>query len=67
MVEIKINQEFCKGCMLCIGVCPKQVLALGDELNNKGNKFVIAARQEDCVGCKSCATMCPEGAIALYR
>lgn len=67
MVEIKINSEICKGCELCIDVCPKSVLALGNEMNAKGNHFVVAEKQEDCVGCKSCAVMCPEAAIQLYK
>lgn len=41
MVEIKINSEICKGCELCIDVCPKSVLALGNEMNAKGNHFVV--------------------------
>ena len=67
MIEVKINKEFCKGCGLCIDVCPKGVLALGKEMNAKGNNFVVAERSEECVGCKSCSTMCPEAAIELFR
>lgn len=63
----KINKEFCKGCGLCLPVCKKDVLAMGDALNSKGNQFVIAKKQENCVGCKACSTMCPEGAIELYK
>ena len=67
MITIKINPEICKGCELCVAVCPKQVLAVGDGINAKGMNYVVAVKPEECVGCTSCSTMCPEGAIELYR
>lgn len=64
---IKIDREICKGCELCIDVCPKGILELSDRTNAKSNHFVIAKDQDSCVGCCSCSTMCPEAAIELYR
>ena len=66
-MEIKINRELCKGCELCIDVCPKGILALGDQVNAKGNKFVVAEDPGSYIGCCSCSTMCPEAAIELYK
>ena len=28
MAKVTINQDRCKGCGLCVSVCPKKVLAL---------------------------------------
>ena len=37
MAAITINQKKCKGCGLCVGACPKQLLELDRELlNEKG-------------------------------
>lgn len=67
MIQMKINKEFCKGCGLCISVCKKDVLRLGEELNSKGSSYVVLKNPGNCIGCKACSTMCPEGAIALYK
>ncbi len=31
---LEITSELCKGCKLCIDVCPKSVIAISDELNS---------------------------------
>ena len=37
MAKVTINQDRCKGCGLCVSVCPKQVLELNKaKLNRKG-------------------------------
>ena len=37
MGKVVINQDICKGCGLCVSVCPKHVLELDmDTINVKG-------------------------------
>jgi 2-oxoglutarate ferredoxin oxidoreductase subunit delta len=55
----------CKGCGLCIHVCPKKTLELSDKVNKKGYTPVFQARPEDCVQCTACCLMCPEVAITI--
>lgn len=64
---VRIRAEKCKGCELCISVCPKQVLAIGTEVNAKGYCSAEVAKQENCIGCQNCALMCPDGAIEIFR
>src|SRR5690606_3921745 len=60
--------ERCKGCELCRSACPQDVLALAEELNNKGYRPVILLDpNHDCTGCALCATVCPDGCITVYR
>ena len=60
-----IDSERCKGCGLCVTVCPKNVLELAKELNAQGYFPAFQARPEDCIHCAICCTMCPDVAITI--
>lgn len=64
---IIIDPEKCKGCTLCIYVCPTGVLHIAEELNHLG--FHPAEYDGDgCTGCGVCFYACPEpGAIVVYK
>ena len=70
---IEIDQEFCKGCKLCIEFCPKGIISLSDSLNQKGYHpayFIeenVKKEKRQCTGCSICAIVCPEVAIEVYR
>jgi len=63
--EHVIDADRCKGCGLCVDVCPKNVLELSNEVNAKGYFPACQARPEDCVFCAICCTMCPDVAIVI--
>ena len=60
-----IDRDRCKGCGLCIGVCPKNVLEISDQVNKKGYFPAFQARPEDCICCAMCCTLCPDVAISI--
>ena len=60
-----IEKDRCKGCGLCVEVCPKKVLEISSEVNTKGYFPVYQARPEDCVFCATCCRMCPDVAISI--
>jgi NAD-dependent dihydropyrimidine dehydrogenase PreA subunit len=63
---VMVESEQCKGCGLCIGVCPKECLEVGPAVNGIGYKFV-EFRQNGCTACGFCYYICPEfGAITVY-
>lgn len=67
-IHLTIDREVCKGCGLCVSVCPKAVLEIDKEhVNLKGYYPAMAAREADCIGCISCARMCPEIAIGIVK
>jgi 2-oxoglutarate ferredoxin oxidoreductase subunit delta len=60
-----IETERCKGCGLCVAVCPKKVLELASEVNTKGYFPAFRARPDDCIHCAICCNMCPDVAITI--
>jgi 2-oxoglutarate ferredoxin oxidoreductase subunit delta len=62
-----IDQERCKGCGLCVAVCPKKVLEISTEINSKGYFPAFQARSDDCVFCDNCCLMCPDVAITIIE
>lgn len=66
--RVEFNEDFCKGCNLCVSVCPTQTLALSNErLNAKGYRPAEAKYPERCIGCGNCAIMCPDSVISVFR
>ena len=60
-----IDKDRCKGCGLCVAICPKNVLELSREVNTKGYFPVFQARPQDCIYCAMCRVMCPDVAIEI--
>ena len=65
---IVVDTDRCKGCSLCIEVCPMNVIILAQKrVNVHGYPYVEAARPGECTGCASCGIVCPDGCITVYR
>jgi 2-oxoglutarate ferredoxin oxidoreductase subunit delta len=69
--KIIINRELCKGCYLCVSVCPNGVITVSETLNQQGyhpaESITDVKSEKKCVGCAMCATICPDVAIEVYR
>lgn len=57
--ELKINRDWCKGCGICVQLCPKQVLEL-----DKNEKAEVV-RPENCICCSLCELRCPDLAVTV--
>jgi 2-oxoglutarate ferredoxin oxidoreductase subunit delta len=68
MGKIEINEEFCKGCALCVNFCPQKLIRIGDHVSKKGyHPAEFCDPQGKCSGCTLCALICPDAAITVYR
>lgn len=69
MSRISVNEERCKGCLLCTTVCPVQIIKQSERINAHGYKAaeVPAESMASCTGCASCAQICPDVAIEVWR
>lgn len=66
--SIFIDKERCKGCGLCVDVCPKHLISLSvREINRYGYFYAETMDDAECTGCASCGIMCPDACITVYR
>ncbi|MDR0764149.1 MAG: 4Fe-4S dicluster domain-containing protein [Synergistaceae bacterium] len=56
---VVIDKKWCKGCGLCVGICPKKVLELDEQVKSE------PVRIDDCIGCHQCENVCPDFAITV--
>jgi len=64
--SVDIDEDHCKGCLICIYVCKK----LGrDVLKESGEKTILGGVlpcvEGECIGCRWCERFCPDFAIAV--
>ncbi len=60
-----IDTRRCKSCGLCVDACPKQVLAIGTEINGQGYNYVERVQPDKCIRCNICGIVCPDIAIGV--
>ena len=65
MLEIGIDQERCKGCDLCLSLCPTGVFQETQEIGAKGFRLRIPEPSRHCSNCGLCKYFCPEEAITF--
>ena len=64
---IRLNQKWCKGCYICLEVCPKKVFEKSREVSEKGFQPVAVARPEACTVCLQCEMLCPDLAVNVEK
>lgn len=67
MAKTSFDEQACKGCGLCVTVCPKKIISLTETINHKGYPYARIQRMEECTGCASCALICPDCVITVER
>ncbi len=64
---LRVNEDECKGCGLCVEACPPRAIRLGEQLNHYGYR-TAAYKGSGCTGCGICFLVCPEpGAITVLQ
>jgi 2-oxoglutarate ferredoxin oxidoreductase subunit delta len=66
-VRVEVATDRCKGCELCVRVCPRHVLELDStEVNVLGHHPVHVLDQGACTSCVLCARICPDAVFTIY-
>ncbi len=66
--KVTFRQDRCKGCELCVSVCPKGIVVIDTEITNrKGYHPATVKEMEKCIACASCAKICPDSIITVEK
>jgi len=65
MNKLWIDERYCKGCLICIDVCPTKAIRPSEKLNSKGYRLPREENMVLCKACEMCVLMCPDFAIAV--
>ena len=66
--KVYFDIEKCKGCSLCVNVCPTKILVLDKvKINKKGYNLIDVIDPNKCIGCAFCAIMCPDSVITVEK
>lgn len=67
MPQVLFDEERCKGCELCISVCPKKIISLSQEINSLGLHPAALTDISKCTGCGFCFFICPDLVVTVLR
>jgi tetrahydromethanopterin S-methyltransferase subunit A len=61
-VKVKVDEDRCSGCGICLEICPQRVY----ELRTYGEReLAVPVAEENCSRCRACEEKCPQGAIEI--
>lgn len=60
---IYIDDKTCKGCKLCVRICPNNVFQMKNKVNDKGFVIPEVVNESKCSKCKLCELICPDLSI----
>lgn len=64
---IQVNEDACKGCGICITMCPVKILKFSKGLNKRGVHFPEVSDETKCTKCENCMIYCPDFAMVVTK
>jgi 2-oxoglutarate ferredoxin oxidoreductase subunit delta len=64
-IKVIIKTERCKGCSFCVEFCPRGVLEMAQEMNERGYLIPKVSDETKCLGCGLCEVICPDFVINI--
>jgi len=65
MNKLHVNAAYCKGCLICVEVCPAAAIRPCPMINSRGYTLPEEDDMSRCTGCRLCETVCPDFAVAI--
>ena len=66
LYTLVVNETWCKGCRICVDLCPTHVLEMVEAPDRWEGAIVRVAQMDACNGCGICEVECPDFAISVY-
>lgn len=63
--HLTFDEQYCKGCELCVHFCPKKILTITERFNQAGYPIAKCIDDTSCIGCMMCVKMCPDSVIGI--
>jgi len=60
---VELNRERCKGCYLCLNICPNALFSIDKKANKNGVFPVLMENADYCLNCQRCVEICPDQAL----
>jgi len=67
MNKLWVDERYCKGCLICVDICPTNALQQSQGINVKGYVTPVEKDMNQCKICGLCELMCPDFAIAIEQ
>lgn len=67
MAKVRITEELCKGCEICVHACRRGLIKPAGKINRRGYRTVVMESPDACDGCGACSLMCPDMAIEVFQ
>lgn len=64
---LRINTKWCKGCNICIHICPVNALMESEKINQRGIYPPKLKKEDLCIRCRLCELHCPDLAIFVIK
>ncbi|CDN30116.1 putative 2-oxoglutarate oxidoreductase, delta subunit [Mucinivorans hirudinis] len=64
---IEVEKEICKGCGVCVSICPTKAIDLNAKVNSKGYHYCFMVNEDACIGCAACGMVCPDSVITVFK
>jgi 2-oxoglutarate ferredoxin oxidoreductase subunit delta len=64
--KLVVNETWCKGCRICVDLCPQAVLEMVEASDRWEGSTVKVTKMDACNGCGICEAECPDFAISVY-
>lgn len=66
MPKVLFDTKHCKGCFLCVSVCPTQAISPSGSLGELGYE-VVKVDEDICIKCGTCYRICPDCVIEVLE
>jgi 2-oxoglutarate ferredoxin oxidoreductase subunit delta len=63
--KLLVNETWCKGCRICVDLCPQHVLIMVEASDRWEGSIVKVEKMDACNGCGICEVECPDFAISV--